>query len=108
NPDWTGDAPDPGSSPAPYRIYNIGNNNPVELMRFIEVLEDALGKKAIKKLLPMQPGDVLATYADVEDLIRDTGFSPTTPIEVGIPGFVDWYREYYSVVTNQNVRHCQR
>jgi len=95
NPIWSGDAPDPGTSYAPYKNYNIGNNNPVELMRFIEVLEEALGKKAKKNLLPMQPGDVPATYADVDDLMRDVGFKPATSIEDGIKRFVDWYRGYY-------------
>ena len=88
---------DPGSSPtAPYRIYNIGNNNPVNLMDFIAAVEKALGKDAKKKFLPMQPGDVRATYADVDDLVRDVGFSPSTPIEEGIKSFVEWYRSYYS------------
>ena len=95
DPGWTGDLPDPGTSPAPYRIYNIGNNNPVELMRFIEVLEEALGKKAKKNLLPIQPGDVPATYADVDDLMRDVGFKPSIPIEEGIRRFVEWYKGYY-------------
>ncbi|MDO8446316.1 MAG: NAD-dependent epimerase [Deltaproteobacteria bacterium] len=95
DPKWSGDAPDPATSYAPYKNYNIGNNNPVELMRFIEVLEDALGKKAKKNLLPMQPGDVPATYADVDDLMRDVGFKPATSIEDGIKRFVDWYRGYY-------------
>jgi len=95
NPGWSGDSPDSATSYAPYRIYNMGNNNPVELMKFIEVLEDCLGKKAKKNLLPMQPGDVPATYADVDDLIKDVGFKPTTPIEEGIKKFVEWYREYY-------------
>jgi UDP-glucuronate 4-epimerase len=97
NPAWSGDAPDPGSSAAPYRIYNIGNNSPVELMRFIEALEEQLGRKAELNLLPIQPGDVPATCADVESLTRDTGFSPDTPIEVGIARFVEWYREYYRI-----------
>jgi UDP-glucuronate 4-epimerase len=92
---WSGDRPDPGTSSAPARIYNIGNHQPVELLRFIEVLEQALGKKAVKKLLPIQPGDVPATYADIEDLTRDVGFKPATPIEEGIPRFVRWYREFY-------------
>ena len=95
NPGWSGDDPDSATSYAPYRLYNIGNNNPVELMKFIEVLEDCLGKKAKKNLLPMQPGDVPATYADVDDLIKDVGFKPTTAIEEGIKKFVEWYREYY-------------
>ncbi len=93
--DWNGNNPDPGTSLAPYRLYNIGNHSPVELMRFIEILEECLGKKAQKNFLPMQAGDVPATYADVDDLIRDTGFAPDTPIEVGITRFVDWYRSYY-------------
>jgi len=97
NRTWSGDAPDPGSSGAPYKLYNIGNNQPVELMRFIEVLEDQLGVKAVKNMLPLQPGDVPATYADVDDLVRDVGFKPGTPIEVGIERFVTWYRSYYRV-----------
>lgn len=95
NPAWSGDAPDPGTSSAPYKIYNIGNNNPVELMKFIEVLEDVLGKKAKKNLLPLQQGDVPATYADVDDLMKDVGFKPDTSVEVGIKRFVGWYRGYY-------------
>ena len=95
DPDWNGDNPDSATSYAPYRIYNIGNNNPVELMKFIEVLEDCLGKKAKKNLLPIQPGDVPETYADVDDLAEDVGFKPATPIEEGIKKFVEWYREYY-------------
>ncbi len=94
---WNGDKPDPATSNAPYRIYNIGNNAPVKLMRLIEVIEDATGKKAIKNFMPMQPGDVPATYADIEDLARDVGFAPRTPIEVGVKRFVDWYRGYYGV-----------
>ena len=95
NQTWSGDRPDPGTSSAPARIYNIGNHQPVELLRFIEVLEQAIGKQAKKKLLPIQPGDVPATYADIEDLSRDVGFKPVTPIEVGIPRFIEWYREFY-------------
>jgi len=95
NPQCSGAQPDPGTSSAPYCLYNIGNHQPVELLRFIEVLEEALGKKAEKKFLPLQPGDVPATYADVDDLIQDVGFKPDTPIEVGIPRFVAWYRTYY-------------
>jgi UDP-glucuronate 4-epimerase len=95
NPDWNGDAPDSASSYAPYRIYNIGNNQPVELMRYIEVLEQCLGKQAEKNMLPLQQGDVPATYADIDDLMRDVGFKPNTPIEKGIDNFVRWYREYY-------------
>ncbi|MEG6505217.1 NAD-dependent epimerase [Nitratidesulfovibrio sp. 1201_IL3209] len=97
NPEWRGDAPDPSTSPAPYRIYNIGNNNAVELGRFIEILEDTLGRKAVRNLMPMQPGDVEATYADVDDLIRDTGFKPHTPLEQGISEFVRWFRDYYKM-----------
>jgi UDP-glucuronate 4-epimerase len=97
NPNWSGNAPDPATSLAPYRVYNIGNHSPVKLVRLIELLEENLGKKAIRNLLPMQPGDVPATYADVEDLQRDVGFEPKTPIEVGIRRFVDWYREYHRV-----------
>ena len=92
---WSGDKPDPSSSYAPYKLYNSGNNNPVELMNFIGVLEDCLGKKAEKNLLPIQAGDVPATFADVDDLIRDVGFKPSTTIEEGIKKFVEWYREYY-------------
>jgi len=95
NPKWSGDSPDSATSYAPYKLYNIGNNSPVELMRFIEVLEDELGKKAEKNLLPIQPGDVPATYADVDDLINDVGFKPETSIEDGIKRFVEWYRGYY-------------
>jgi len=95
NPHWSGAAPDPASSQAPYRLYNIGCHRPVELLRYIEVLEDCLGRKAQKNLLPLQPGDVPDTYADVEDLMRATGYRPATPIEVGVARFVDWYREYY-------------
>ncbi|SLM46977.1 Uncharacterized 37.6 kDa protein in cld 5'region [Nitrospira japonica] len=97
NPQWSGDTPDPGTSSAPARVYNIGNHQPVELLRFIEVLEEAVGKKAEKRLLPLQPGDVPATYADIDDLARDVGFKPATPIEVGVPRFVQWYREFYKV-----------
>jgi UDP-glucuronate 4-epimerase len=97
NPSWSGEQPDPGTSSAPSRVYNIGNHQPVELLYFIEVLEKALGKKAEKKLMPLQPGDVPATYADIEDLTRDVGFTPATPIVEGIPRFVTWYREFYRV-----------
>ena len=92
---WNGNNPDSATSYAPYKLYNIGNNNPVELMRFIEVLEDCLGRKAKRNLMPIQPGDVPATYADVDDLIKDVGFKPETSIEDGIKSFVEWYREYY-------------
>lgn len=97
NPDWSGDSPDPGTSLAPFKIYNIGSNNPVELLRYIEIIENCLGKKAIKNMLPMQPGDVPATYADVEDLIIDVDYKPTTRVEDGIARFVEWYRTYYGV-----------
>ena len=92
NPDWDGD---PSTRAALYKIYNIGNNQPVELLYFIEVLEDALGKKAIKEMLPMQPGDVPETYADIDDLVADIGFKPSTSIEEGIGRFADWFKWYY-------------
>jgi len=98
NPDWSADAPDPGTSYAPYKIYNIGNNNPVELIKFIEVIETALGKQATRQFMDLQPGDVVATYADVDDLMQDVGFKPATPIEVGIGRFVEWYRRFYNVL----------
>jgi len=97
DPGWSSENPDPATSHAPYRLYNIGSHRPVELMRYIEVLEDCLGRKAIKNLLPMQPGDVPDTYADVEALVKDVGYQPGTPIEVGVARFVAWYREYYRV-----------
>ena len=94
---WNGNNPDSATSYAPYKLYNIGNNNPVELMRFIEVLQDCLGRKAKTNLMSIQPGDVPATYADVDDLIKDVGFKPETSIEEGVKRFVGWYREYYHV-----------
>ena len=97
NPDWSGDAPDSASSSAPYRLYNIGNNQPVELMHYIEVLEDCLGKKAVKNMLPMQPGDVQATYADVDELVKAIDYKPAMSVEEGMARFVDWYRAYYTV-----------
>jgi len=97
NPQWTGDDPDSATSLAPYRLYNIGNHHPVELLRYIEVLEECLGRKAEKTLLPLQAGDVPDTYADVDDLVRDTGYLPATPIETGVRNFVDWYRAYFVV-----------
>ena len=97
NPNYSEFDSDPGTSSAPYKIYNIGNNKPVELMHFIEALEAALGKKASKNMLPMQPGDVPETYADIDDLEKDTGFKPNTPIEVGISRFIEWYRSYYKI-----------
>ncbi len=96
DPAWSAERPDPASSQAPYRLYNIGNHTPVELERFITVLETALGRKAIRNLLPLQPGEVEATCADVSDLLRDVGFEPATPLEVGIDRFVAWYREFYA------------
>jgi UDP-glucuronate 4-epimerase len=95
NPEWSGDNPDPGTSAAPYRNYNIGNNQPVELLHLIETLEKALGRKAEKNLLPLQPGDVPATFADLDNLVRDVGFKPATSIEEGVRRFVEWYRGYY-------------
>ena len=97
DPAWSGDHPDPGTSRAAYRVYNIGNDRPVELLRFIEVLEECLGKRARKNLLPMQPGDVPATRADVSDLVRDVGYRPRTTVEEGVARFVEWYRAYYRV-----------
>jgi len=97
NQDWDPAVPDPATSRAPYRIYNIGNNKPVELMHYIEVIEKCLGKKAEKILLPLQPGDVPDTYADVQALIDDTGYRPDTPVEVGVERFVDWYLDFYNV-----------
>jgi UDP-glucuronate 4-epimerase len=94
---WDSDVPDPGTSNAPYRVYNIGNHQPVQLLHLIEVLETCLGRKAQKEFLPLQPGDVPATYADVEDLSAATGYAPSTPIEVGVERFVRWYRDYYHV-----------
>jgi UDP-glucuronate 4-epimerase len=95
NPAWDSDRPDPGSSSNPYRLFNIGNNQPVELMDFIAHIEDALGKKAEKELLPLQAGDVPATYADIDALSEWVGFAPSTPVPVGIRRFVDWYLDYY-------------
>jgi len=95
NPLWNGDNPDSATSYAPYKLYNIGNNSPVELLAFIETLESCLGRKARKNLLPLQAGDVPATYADVDDLVRDVGFKPSTPLEEGIGRFVEWYTDYY-------------
>jgi UDP-glucuronate 4-epimerase len=97
NPEWSGADPDPATSQAPYRVYNISNQRPIELMRYIEVLEQCLGRKAQKNLLPLQLGDVPDTWADVEDLAADVGYRPSTPIEVGVKRFVDWYVDYYKV-----------
>jgi UDP-glucuronate 4-epimerase len=98
DPAWKSDAPDPSSSNAPFRIYNIGNNQPVQLMHYIEVLEDCLGRKAQKNFLPLQLGDVPETFADIDDLVRDVGYRPATPVEVGVRRFVDWFCEYYGYV----------
>jgi UDP-glucuronate 4-epimerase len=95
NPDWNGDHPDPGTSKAPYRLYNIGNSRPVDLMKYIGLLEEYLGRVAEKNMLPLQPGDVPDTWADVEDLANDVGYRPSTPVEEGVKKFVDWYLEYY-------------
>jgi len=97
NPDWTGANPDPGTSIAPYRVYNIGNSSPVRLMDFIEAIEEALGQKAIKNFLPLQAGDVPATWADVSDLVKDLGYKPNTDIRVGVKRFVEWYEEYFMI-----------
>lgn len=103
NPAWDGNIPDPGTSFAPYKIYNIGNNNPVELLQFIETVEHALGKPAIKNLLPMQAGDAVATFADVDDLMSEVGFKPATSIDEGIARFVEWYRDYYGISAKTSV-----
>jgi UDP-glucuronate 4-epimerase len=95
DPAWDRERPDPGSSYAPYKVYNIGNNKPVELMTFIRTIEEKLGKKAVIEFKPMQPGDVQATYADIDDLANDVGFRPVTTIDEGIGRFVEWYRAYY-------------
>ena len=99
NPDWNSDAPEPGSSMAPYRIYNIGNSQPIDLIRYIEILEKCLGRKAERRLLPMQPGDVPETYADVTDLSNAVGYHPTISVEEGVARFVEWYREFYGIDT---------
>lgn len=100
NQSWTGDAPDSATSRGPYRLYNIGNNNAVELTRYIEVLEECLGRKAEQNLLPLQLGDVPDTFANVDDLVRDFGYRPGTPLEEGVRRFVEWYREYHKVSLN--------
>lgn len=97
--DWDSAAPDPGTSRAPYRLYNIGNQQPVELLRYIEILEECLGRKAERNLLPLQLGDVPDTWADVEELVTDVGYRPATPVEVGVRRFVEWYLDYYAVET---------
>lgn len=100
DPGWNGSDPDPSKSRAPYRLYNIGNNSPVPLMEFIEAIEEALGRKAKKNLLPMQPGDVPASWADVDDLVRDFNYAPAIPVEEGVRRFVQWYREFYGEGNN--------
>ncbi len=97
DPDWSGDAPDSATSTAPYRLYNIGNNQPTDLLRYIEVLEECLGKQAEKNLLPLQPGDVPDTYADVTDLVNDMGYKPETSVEQGVANFVAWYHDFYGL-----------
>ena len=97
NPDWSGGSPDPSTSKAPFRIYNIGNNQTIELLRYIEIMEECLGKKAEMNMLPLQPGDVIATYANVDNLIKDVGYKPSTTIEDGMARFIDWYKDYYKV-----------
>jgi UDP-glucuronate 4-epimerase len=97
NADWNSDSPDPATSPAPYRLYNIGNARPVDLMHYIAVLEERLGRKAEMNMLPLQAGDVPDTWADVEDLARDVGYRPATPVETGVARFVDWYLDYHQI-----------
>ena len=97
NPLWTGDNPDSGTSHAPWRVYNIGNNTPIELMDYIEAIENALGIEAIKELLPLQPGDVPDTYADVDDLVKDFNYKPSMTVKQGVKNFVEWYKEYHKV-----------
>lgn len=97
DPNWNSRRPDPATSSAPYRIFNIGNNNPVPLLKLLDTLEQCLGKKGERRLVPIQPGDVPATYADVDDLMKEVGFKPATPIEEGVRRFVDWYRRYYQI-----------
>jgi UDP-glucuronate 4-epimerase len=97
NPEWSGETPDPATSTAPWKIYNIGNNNPEDLMHVVSLLEQEFGRKAAKEMLPMQPGDVPATYADIDDLAREIGFRPATTIENGIAKFAKWYRDYHNL-----------
>jgi UDP-glucuronate 4-epimerase len=97
NPNWSGNAPDPGTSYARYKLYNIGNNNPVQLSEFIRQIEQALNKKAIKHYMDLQPGDVPATYADIDDLVADVGFKPATPLSAGVKEFIAWYKSYYEL-----------
>ncbi len=97
NAAWRGDKPDPATSNAPYRLYNIGNHTPVKVNRLIEIIEQHTGKKAVRNEMPVQPGEVPATFADVDDLARDVGFAPKTPLETGMKKFIDWYRDFYGV-----------
>jgi len=97
NPHWNSDTPDPGSSKAPWRVYNIGNNSPVELLDYIRAIEEALGMKAEKELMPLQPGDVLDTYADVDDLVKEFNYKPSTTVKQGVKNFVDWFKEYHKL-----------
>lgn len=97
NPEWDSDIPDPATSDSPFRLYNIGNNDPVKLSAYIEAIEEALDKPAVKELLPLQPGDVPATYADSTELERAVDYRPATPVKEGVASFVTWYREYYGV-----------
>ncbi len=101
NPEWDGTQPDPATSYAPYRTYNIGSNNPIKLMAFVEEIEKALGKDATKNLMPLQPGDVVKTYADTTNLEKDLGYKPTTPVTTGVKRFIEWYVEYYDCVAQQ-------
>ena len=97
NPNWSGDDPDPGTSRAPWRIYNIGNNSPVELLEYIGAIEEALGVKAAKELLPLQPGDVPDTYADVDDLVRVFNYKPSMSVKQGVSNFIEWYKKYHKL-----------
>ena len=103
NPTWDGKNPDPSTAPSPYKIYNIGNNNPVKLMDFIHAIEEALGKVAEKNMMPIQPGDVEATFANVDDLVENLDYKPNTPIKEGIGAFINWYLSYYQIKQNTNV-----
>jgi UDP-glucuronate 4-epimerase len=103
NAQWDGERPDPATSNAPYRIYNIGNNRPVKLSEFIQQIERATGRKAVQRMLPMQPGDVLSTFANIDDLQRDFGFSPSTTIDEGIERFVAWYRQYHRIDVGKGI-----
>ena len=101
NLDYDTDNPDPGTSSAPYRLYNIGNRQPIQLLQYIELIEKAVGKKAKMNLLPLQPGDVPDSHASTEDLVKDVGYEPSTPVEVGVKNFIDWYLDYYKVALNK-------